>query len=232
MDPATMLLLGSIASAGASALTSNKGERGSTYSKAGQKTIDDILKDLKGMKGTGQDITRQPGYQTGQDWLMSMFNDPEFFKSFEAPLMRQFNEEIVPGLANRFAAQGSGGALGSTAFRNQLAREGSNLSTNIAALRGGMQQQAIPQLLQYAQQPVSNYQNLLNSILRPTENTYQPPSSGPFGGLTSALSSGAIQAYVNQYANPGAAPSTQAGYQAQYPMTNQYATQFQTGELY
>ena len=175
IDPATISAIMSVLGPIIQAATGNQGGPGSTYNPGQLSHLDQILQDLKGMKGS-QDITQNQNYQTGQNWLQSMFNDPEFFKNFEAPLQRQFQEETVPGLANRFAGMGSGGALGSTAFRNQLAREGSNLSTNIAALRGGMQQQAIPQLLGYAQQPFSNYMSLTNTALQPTQNTYQQGS--------------------------------------------------------
>lgn len=166
----------------------------STYTKPQRQTIDQILQSIKGMQGQ-QDITQQQGYGQGLDWLMSMFNDPSFFQSFEAPLQRQFQEQTVPELANRFAGMGSGGALGSTAFRNQLGREGSNLSTNIAALRGGMQQQAIPQLLGYSQQPFSNLMSLYQQAMTPTRNVYQPPSSGLFGPILSSLAGGLSAGY-------------------------------------
>lgn len=182
-----MLLAG-----GASLLSSGLGsdaEWGSTYNQNQLNTLDDLLSSLKGMKGS-QDITKNPMYQQGSEYLMSMFNDPEFFKSFEAPLQRQFQEQTVPQLANRFAGMGSGGSTGSTAFRNQLGREGSNLSTNIAALRGNMQMQAIPQLMQYSQQPFQNLMQMYGQALQPTQNVYQPPSAGPLGGLLSALASG------------------------------------------
>ena len=205
MDPAMMMLLASLASAGTGALTGEPGKTGSTYTKGQRSKIDEILNDLKGMKGS-QDITQNQGYQQGNEWLMSMFNDPEFFKNFEAPLQRQFQEQTVPELANRFASMGSGGATGSTAFRNQLAREGSNLSTNIASLRGGMQQNSIPQLLQYAQQPFSNYMSLLQSALQPTQNVYQPPSAGGFGSLAAPFAQGAAQGFANRF--PGQSPST------------------------
>lgn len=186
MDPMMMMaLLTAISGAGA-AFTSNEGEQSSTYSGNQQSTIDDILNSLKGMKGN-QDITQNQNYQTGQDYLQSMFNDPSFFERFEAPLQRQFQEQTVPDLANRFASMGSGGSLGSTGFRNQLGREGGNLSTNIAALRGGMQQQAVPQLLGYSQQPINNIMSMYQQALQPTQNQYKPPSSGPFGGALSAL---------------------------------------------
>jgi len=158
-----------------------------------------------------QNITQYPQYQQGQDYLMSLFNDPEFFNQFEAPLQRQFQEQTVPDLANRFASMGSGGSLGSTGFRNQLAREGSNLGTNIAALRGGMQQQAIPQLLGYAQQPFNNLMSLYQQALQPTQNTYQPASAGFFGPIASSFAGGAAQGYGNQWGQ------NMAG---QYPGTN------------
>ncbi len=178
----------------------SKGETKSDYGKGQLGLIDEAIGNIKGKGGgAGSDITQNPIYQQGNDWLMSMFNDPEFFKSFEAPLQRQFQEETVPGLANRFASMGSGGSLGSTAFRNQLGREGSNLSTNIAALRGGMMQNAIPQLFQSAQMPISNYQQMLNSILgHPTENNYQGPTN-PW----SAIAGPALQGYFQNPNNFG-----------------------------
>ena len=173
------------------------------------------------------DVTQQPGYQQGNQWLMDLFNDPEFFKNFEAPLQRQFQEQTVPELANRFASMGSGGALGSTGFRNQLAREGSNLSTNIAALRGGMQQQGVNQSLQYAQQPFNNLMSLYQQALQPTQNVYQPPSGGPFQGLASGSTSALLQSLIN---NPGQHPSTQGGYQS--PLTGGYDAQFRNAGVF
>ena len=85
---------------------------------------------------------------------------------------------------------GSGGALGSTGFRNQLGREGSKLHEAIAALRGGMQQQGVGQQLGYAQQPFSNLQSLYGTALQPTQNQYQPANSG-VGALAGPLFGGA-----------------------------------------
>lgn len=177
MDPASISAFMSILGPIFQAFTGNKEKQGSTYSKGQRSFIDDILKQVKGMSGQ-QDITQNPQFQQGNEFFNSLFNDPSFFEKFEAPAMRQFNEEIIPGVANRFASMGSGGSLGSTAFRNQLGRESSNLATNLAAQRGQMQQQAIPQMLQYSQQPFSNYMSLLQQALTPTKNTFQPSSTG------------------------------------------------------
>lgn len=213
MNPMTLMALASLVSGAGSALTANKGKTSSSYGKGQLGAIDDVLQAIRGMRSGAQDITQSPGYQTGQEWLTGLFNNPQFFNQFEAPLQRQFQEQTVPDLANRFASMGTGGALGSTGFRNQLAREGSNLSTNIAALRGGMQQQAIPQLLGYAQQPFSNLMTLYNQALgHPTQNVYQPPSAGPFGGAFASLMGGYGQGFGQQFGqgmagqNPSLAP--------------------------
>lgn len=197
MNPAMMMMLASLASSAIGSQTGSKGEHGSTYGKNQLGMIDQIMNQLGGMRGQS-DITQNQNYGQGQEWLQSMFNDPEFFNKFEAPMQRQFQEETVPGLANRFAGMGSGGALGSTAFRNQLGREGSNLQTNIAAMRGGLQQQAIPQLMGYAQQPASNFMSLLQSVMNPTQNTYQGPTQGMFGSLAAPFAQGAASIWGQQ----------------------------------
>jgi hypothetical protein len=213
----------------------NDAKQGSTYSKGQRSYIEGILNDLQGMKGGAQNIQNNPQYQQGGEWLNSLFNDQDFFNRFEAPLQRQFQEQTVPDLANRFASQGSGGSLGSTGFRNQLAREGSNLSTNIAALRGGMQQQGVNQSLQYAQQPFNNFAQLSQLGLTPTKNTYQPASAGFWGPIAAqgigALSQGLGQQFGQSMAgmgggggNPGQSPSTY-----QYPLTQQYDMGFRSG---
>lgn len=198
MDPALMMMLASIASAGAGALTGSQGEKGSTYGKNQLSMIDQILQNIKGgMGGPNQDISQQQGYQHGNDFFNSLFNDEGFFNKFEAPAMRQF-EEMSGDLGNRFASMGSGGSTGSTGFRNLLGREAQNLSTNLAAQRGQMQQNAVPQMLQYSQQPVSNWMTQMQQALQPTQNTYQGPSMGAFGGLAAPFAQGAASIYGNR----------------------------------
>jgi len=204
----------------------NDAKQGSTYNKGQQGYLENLLQDLQGMKGGAQNIQNNPQYQQGQEYLNSLFNDPEFFNKFEAPLKRQFNEEIAPDLANRFASQGSGGSLGSTGFRNQLAREGSNLSTNIAALRGQLQQAGAGQALQYAQAPFQNYQQLLQQALNPTQNTYQQASPGFWGPIAGSATSGAIQYYTGQQSPNAAQPQTQQPYHNQYAGTGNYDYDF------
>jgi hypothetical protein len=194
-------------------------QTGSTYNKGALSLIDQLQQSLR---GGAPNVEQNQNFQTGQNWLQSMFSDPSFFNQFEAPLQRQFEEQTIPQLANRFGAMGSGGALESDAFRRQLGREGSNLQTNIAALRGGMQQQAIPQLLGYAQQPFNNYSSLLQNALTPTQNTHQGATPGLFGNLFSSLFGGAATGYGQQWGqnmagnglNTNISPDTGGGFGA------------------
>jgi hypothetical protein len=232
-DMASFLpLLATMAAGGLAGLGGSKPKTSSTYSGSQRSSIDEILDAIKGMKGGSQDITQNPNYQQGQQWNQNLFNDQDFFNSFEAPLQRQFQEQTVPDLANRFASMGSGGSLGSTAFRNQLGREGSNLSTNIAALRGGMQQRGVDQSLQYAQQPFSNLMQLYQQALQPTQNQYQPPSAGFFGPILSAITGGAAQGYGQQWGQsmaPNGGQQQQNNNQQNNPMAGaraQFAGQY------
>ena len=209
---------------------------GSTYNKGQLGFLDQILQSIKGSQASGGgDITQQQGYQQGQEWLSSLFNDPEFFNKFEAPAMRQFNEEILPGVANRFASQGTGGSLGSTGFRNALGRESSNLAERLSSNRTGMQQQGANQALGYGQAQNQNFMQMLQQALQPTQNTFQGPSSGLLGGIIPGLAGGLGTGYGQMWgqsmAGGGQQQQQQDNYGGnQYPLTNQYDQGFrQTG---
>lgn len=171
---------------------------------------------IGGINQGAQDITQNPGYQSGLEYLMSMFQDPNFFSKFEAPMQRQFQEQTVPQLANQFAGMGTHGSFG-TGFRNQLAREGTTLQEKIAALRGGMQQQGASQLLNYAQQPTQNFMQQYGQVnSQGMNNVYQPATSGWFGPVLTSLIGGlsgnpGMFAQGNNNSQPFAAGQGEAG---------------------
>lgn len=180
----------------------------STYGPGGVGLVEDLQNQVKGMSGQ-RDITQNPNYQSGSNWLQGLYNDPQFFKDFEAPIQRQFREQTIPELSNQFAGMGTHGATGSTGFRNALAREGSTLQEKIAAIRGGLQQQGVNQSLGYAQQPTSNLLQLQNQALTPTNNQFQPATAGFWGDIISSLSGGAAKGVGNWWGQQ-MAPGTNA----------------------
>ncbi len=221
MDPGMMMGLLSAVSGLVGGLTGEKGKSGSTYNKNQLKGLDQVLNDVMGMRNQGQnDITQNQNYQQGSGWLNDLFNDQNFFDKFEAPMQRNFQENTIPDLANRFASMGSGGSLGSTAFRNQANREGERLQENMAAMRGGMQQQGVGQSLQYGQQPVQNWMQMLQQAMQPTQNTYQGPSQGFMGGLAAPFAQGAASYWGGQGGQSGTGGSNQ------YAATDNYDQQF------
>lgn len=102
---------------------------------------------------------------------------PEAFKAFEAPYMRQFQEQTIPGLAERFSKLGSG-SQGSSAFGQQMGQQAAGLSEQLASLRGNLQQNSMQQLLGFGQMGLG---------AKPFENVYRPQSTGFLGAMAPGI---------------------------------------------
>lgn len=101
-----------------------------------------------------------PSNLVGMDYLRDLFSDdPEAWQAYEAPYMRQFNEQIVPGIATRFAGMGSHGSFGS-GLNQSLSMAAQRLSESLAGQRANLRSGAYNQLMQTAgmgMQPAFNY---------------------------------------------------------------------------
>lgn len=91
----------------------------------------------------------------------------EHLKDFEAPYMRRFNEEIAPGIAERYSGANAGRGSG---FQNSIMHAGAGLTENLASLKGnlinqmlGQQTQAANVGLGYAQLPGQRYAQQMNA---------------------------------------------------------------------
>jgi hypothetical protein len=122
-----------------------------------------------------------PSNMMGMGYLQQlMSNDPQAFAEYEAPALRQFQQQIVPGIAERFSGMGMG-AQGSSAFGQQLASAGGRLSQDLAAQRAGLRQGAMQNLMgMYGQAMQPGFQNY-----------YQQPTQGMFPGLIGGAGQGA-----------------------------------------
>jgi hypothetical protein len=115
----------------------------------GQKKLDKSL--LKRIDFKGTDITRQPLYKQSQNYISQLLTPgSEAQRAFEAPAMRQFNEQIVPGIAERFSGLG---AQSSSAFGQTMGQAGSSLSERLASMRQSLAMGALPQAFSMAQAP-------------------------------------------------------------------------------
>lgn len=145
---------------------------------------------LEDMQTGKTGIQDNPLYQAGSDWLMKILSGDT--SVFEQPLMTQFNEQIVPQIAERFAGLGAGSSSG---LNQTLAHAGSTLQENIAKLRADLMNNASQTGLQYAQQPITNQQNAFQTspyqsyqtqgtqgLLAPAISGAAAAFGGPFGG--------------------------------------------------
>ncbi len=75
--------------------------------------------------------------QQGQYFQDLLSPDSQAYENFAAPYQRQFEEQIIPNIAERFT-----GSKDSSAFTQALGSAGASLAENLAALREGQRFQA------------------------------------------------------------------------------------------
>jgi len=96
-----------------------------------QQVLDQLLSILSGSGGQVQ------------NYLQDLFSDdPEALERMFAPARREFQEQTVPGIAERFSGLGSG-AQSSSAFAQDLSQAGSSLSEKLASMREGLRGQGL-----------------------------------------------------------------------------------------
>jgi len=142
----------------------------STTTPAQQQLFSQILGGLGGLQGQGLGA------------IQSMLGgSQDFLSQLQAPALRQFQEQILPGIAERFSGLG---AQGSSAFGQQLGSAGAGLAEDLASQRAqlGMQsqQQGLQQLL--ALLGFSQGQQF--------ETAFQPGQEGALGGILGGLGQG------------------------------------------
>jgi hypothetical protein len=101
------------------------------------------------------------GYNNANQYYNRLLgpNQQEAYNQFAAPYMQQFQEQVLPGIAERFAG---GGALSSSGFGQSLGGAASGLQSQLAKLFSDLQGQA-------AQSQYNQYNQLTNTGLN-----YQP----------------------------------------------------------
>ena len=112
--------------------------------------------------------------------VMEDYMDPssEAMQRIMGPYMQQFNEQIIPGLGERFAGMGANsGALSSSGFGQALGSAGRGLMTDLAGMKEGMRGNA-------AQGIFGQYNNALQQ--RPFGYREDPGRSGMAGPMINA----------------------------------------------
>ncbi len=141
------------------------------FTQSQQKLMSQLLEGLSGPSASGLEFIQS---------ILS--EEPGAFEAFEAPAKQQFEQETIPMIAERFAGLG---AQSSSGLQQTLGQAGSDLSTQLASLRGGLKQNALSQL-----------QGLMGTGFQPSfQPTYQPGTPGALGALGTGLSGAAGSAF-------------------------------------
>ena len=162
-----------------------------------------ILSQAMGMsqQGGGYDLANQ--YYNG----LLGGNQQQAFNQFSQPYMQQFNEQMLPQIAERFAGAG---ALSSSAFGQSLGGASAGLQSQLAKLfsqlQGQAAQQQYGQYNQLAQTGLNHEQFAYNKqegsqgFLAPFMSAALSAAGGPIGSSIGKFGSGGINTLFKQIA--------------------------------
>jgi hypothetical protein len=186
-----------------------------TGTKEQQALHKDILSQAQNLAGGG--------YDQAQQYYNSLLQPGnEAFQNFAAPFMQNFQEQIIPGIMERFAG---GGALSSSGFGQALGGAGAGLQSQLAQLFAQLQSQAAgAQTNQYNQlaQTGLNYQ--------PFAYHQQQGSQGMMGPMMSGLTSAFAGPFAGM-AMGGLQSLFKGGAGGPSPLTNTLDMGFRSGAI-
>lgn len=123
---------------------------------------------------------------TADYYRNNLSDDPADFNAFAAPALRQYNQDIAPGIAEQYAGLGAGGSgLSGSGFRNAQVQGATDLSERLGAMRANLRQSSAQGLQGIGQQGLQNYsQNMVT----------QPGSEGFLSQALPAVGTAALSA--------------------------------------
>jgi hypothetical protein len=120
-------------------------------------------------------------FGSAADYYRNLLGDNSAdYNAFAAPMLRQYNQDIVPGISEQFAGMGAGG-LSSSGFRNAQVQGATDLSERLGALRANLRQAGAAGLANIGQQGLQNYSTNMET---------QPGSEGFLGAIAPAIGTG------------------------------------------
>lgn len=136
-------------------------------------------------------------FGTSADYYRDLMSDDNAdYRAFAAPQLRQYNEDIVPGLSEQFAGMGSGG-LSSSGFRNAQIQGATDLSERLGAIRANLRQSGAQGLQNIGQAGLGNYSQ--NMVTEPgTQGFFSAaaPIAGAAAGMWLGGPAGAAVGYA------------------------------------
>lgn len=160
-----------------------KHERVSTLLPGQQPNFNQLQKSTQG-RGAGGAFGDVADY-----YRNNLSDNPADFNAFAAPQLRQYNQDIVPGLSEQFAGMGAGG-LSSSGFRNAQVQGATDLSERLGSLRAQLRQNAAQGLQGIGQAGLGNYSQ--DVMTQPGTSGLLAPALGAIGTAVGGPLLGAI----------------------------------------
>ena len=157
--------------------TPDKIKQVSTGTKQQEAFHGNLLNQLQQSMGQGGGYSNANNYFN--QLLQGGLGNQDAYNQFSQPYMQQFNEQVLPGIAERF---GGMGALSSSGFGQALGGAATGLQSQLAQLFSDLQSQAAQQ--QYGQ---FNQLGQFGLNYKPFENIKQEGSAGAFAPMMGAL---------------------------------------------
>lgn len=120
-------------------------------------------------------------FGTSADYYRNLLSDnPADLAAFNAPALRQYNQDIVPGISEQFAGMGSGG-LSSSGFRNAQIQGVTDLAERLGQIRANLRQAGAQGLANIGQLGLQSFQT----------NVQQPGTEGLLSSIAPAVGTAA-----------------------------------------
>ncbi len=202
MDPATWIMLGSLALQGGSMLMNSGGE---SLNQVPSKTPQQIAHQNNMLKAAQKMMESGGGYNNAENFFNKFLgpNQEEEFGKFSEPYLQKFNEQMLPNIAERFAGNG---ALSSSAFGQALGGASAGLQSDLARMFTDLQSQA-------AQANYNQFNNLSGQGMEDQFAYYQQPGGGGKGsGFAQGINPQTMYAMANMMPkNQGTNQATMGG---------------------
>jgi hypothetical protein len=147
--------------------------------------------------GAGKEAGAGGAFGTSADYYRNLLSDNSAdYNAFAAPALRQYSQDIVPGLSEQFAGMGAGG-LSSSGFRNAQIQGATDLAERLGSIRANLRQAGAQGLQNIGQLGLQSYsQNMVTqpgtegflSQMAPAIGTALGTAiGGPFGGAIGGM---------------------------------------------
>src|SRR5882757_9545119 len=116
------------------------------------------------LQGAGQRRGAGGAFGNAADYYRNLLSDDSAdYNAFAAPAMRQYNQDIAPGIAEQYAGLGAGGSgLSGSGFRNAQVQGATDLSERLGSIRANLRQSGAQGLSNIGQMGLQNFsQNMV-----------------------------------------------------------------------